>query len=138
MIYVVIQFSAILLLIVNANINNINTYSLILFIASAIIGVTAIINMKISNLNIVPELKDNHKLATNGIYKYIRHPMYTSVILLCLGFLLTEITTVNIIAMLVLIIDLFLKSRLEEKLLEQRFNSYKDYKNSTYRFLPFI
>ncbi len=138
MIYVVIQFSAILLLIVNANINNINTYSLILFIASAIIGVTAIINMKISNLNIMPELKDNHKLATNGIYKYIRHPMYTSVILLCLGFLLTEITTVNIIAMLVLIIDLFLKSRLEEKLLEQRFNSYKDYKNSTYRFLPFI
>ncbi len=138
MIYVVIQFSAILLLIVNANINNINTYSLILFIASTIIGVIAIINMKISNLNIVPELKDNHKLATNGIYKYIRHPMYTSVILLCLGFLLTEITTVNIIAMLVLIIDLFLKSRLEEKLLEQRFNSYKDYKNSTYRFLPFI
>tara|TARA_B100001079_G_scaffold268781_2_gene279817 strand:- start:314 stop:730 length:417 start_codon:yes stop_codon:yes gene_type:complete len=138
MIYVVIQFSAIFLLIVNANINNINTYSLILFIASTIIGVIAIINMKISNLNIVPELKDNHKLATNGIYKYIRHPMYTSVILLCLGFLLTEITTVNIIAMLVLIIDLFLKSRLEEKLLEQRFNSYKDYKNSTYRFLPFI
>ena len=138
MIYVVIQFSALLLLIINTNINNISTYSLILFIASAIIGVTAIINMKISNLNIVPELKDNHKLATNGIYKYIRHPMYTSVILLCLGFLLTEITTVNIIAMLVLIIDLFLKSRLEEKLLEQRFNSYKDYKNSTYRFLPFI
>ena len=138
MIYVVIQFSAILLLIINTNINNISTYSLILFIASAIIGVTAIINMKISNLNIMPELKDNHKLATNGIYKYIRHPMYTSVILLCLGFLLTEITTVNIIAMLVLIIDLFLKSRLEEKLLEQRFNSYKDYKNSTYRFLPFI
>ena len=138
MIYVVIQFSAILLLIINTNINNISTYSLILFIASAIIGVTAIINMKISNLNIMPELKDNHKLATNGIYKYIRHPMYTSVILLCLGFLLTEITTVNIIAMLVLIIDLFLKSRLEEKLLEQRFNNYKDYKNNTYRFLPFI
>ncbi len=138
MIYVVIQFSAILLLIINTNINNISTYSLILFIASAIIGVTAIINMKISNLNIMPELKDNHKLATNGIYKYIRHPMYTSVILLCLGFLLTEITTVNIIAMLILTIDLFLKSRLEEKLLEQRFNSYKDYKNNTYRFLPFI
>lgn len=138
MIYVVIQFSAILLLIINTNINNISTYSLILFIASAIIGVTAIINMKISNLNIMPELKDNHKLATNGIYKYIRHPMYTSVILLCLGFLLTEITTVNIIAMLILTIDLFLKSRLEEKLLEQRFNNYKDYKNNTYRFLPFI
>ncbi len=138
MIYVVIQFSAILLLIINTNINNISTYSLILFIASAIIGVTAIINMKISNLNIMPELKDNHKLATNGIYKYIRHPMYTSVILLCLGFLLTEITTVNIIAMLILTINLFLKSRLEEKLLEQRFNNYKDYKNNTYRFLPFI
>ncbi len=138
MIYVVIQFSAILLLIINTNINNISTYSLILFIASAIIGVTAIINMKISNLNIMPELKDNHKLATNGIYKYIRHPMYTSVILLCLGFLLTEITTVNIITMLILTINLFLKSRLEEKLLEQRFNNYKDYKNNTYRFLPFI
>jgi hypothetical protein len=36
------------------------------------------------------------------------------------------------------VINLILKSNLEEKLLTQRFDTYQDYRNKTGRFLPFL
>ncbi len=138
MIYVVIQFSAIFFLIANTQIDNLNVYSLALLTLSLVIGLTALINMKLSNLNILPSLKNNHQLVTTGIYGYIRHPMYTSVILLCFGLLLTNLSIVNQLVMLILVIDLILKSSHEEKLLLTRFANYQDYKNKTARFLPFV
>jgi len=138
LIYVIIQFSAIFALIINTNIENIGITSWVLMFLSLLVGVTALVNMKISNLNIVPNLKDNHILVTNGIYNYIRHPMYTSVILLCLALLLTNLNTINILIMLILIIDLYLKANFEEKLLITRFDNYKEYVNKTGKFLPFI
>ena len=138
MIYVIIQFSAIFALIINTNIENIGITSWVLMFLSLLVGITALVNMKISNLNIVPNLKDNHILITNGIYNYIRHPMYTSVILLCLALLLTNLNTINILIILILIIDLHLKANFEEKLLTQRFSNYKQYKTQTFRFLPFL
>ncbi|KMY66246.1 hypothetical protein AAU61_17335 [Desulfocarbo indianensis] len=34
------------------------------------------------------ELNDDHRLITNGVYGYVRHPMYTAVFLMCLAQLL--------------------------------------------------
>ncbi|MDC9726787.1 MAG: NnrU family protein [Candidatus Thioglobus sp.] len=138
MIYVVIQFSAIFFLIANAQLDNFNLISTVLLILSLLIGLIALANMKISNLNITPALKKDHQLVTVGIYTYIRHPMYTSVMLACLALLLTNTTLINQIVMLILIVDLFLKSNFEEKLLSKRFHHYKNYQKKTGRFLPFI
>ncbi len=138
MIYVVIQFGAIFFLIGNAQLNNFNIISTTLLILSLLIGLIAFVNMKISNLNITPALKEDHQLITVGIYNYIRHPMYTSVMLACLGLLLTNITLVSQMVMLVLIIDLFLKSNLQERLLSKRFSYYKNHQKKTGKFLPFI
>ncbi len=138
MIYVIIQFSAIFALIINTNVENFEIISWFLMFLSLLIGVTALVNMKISNLNIMPTLKDNHTLITNGIYNHIRHPMYTSVILLSLALLLTNLSLINILTMLILIIDLYLKANFEEKLLISRFSNYKKYTNKTGKFLPFV
>ncbi|SFV86280.1 hypothetical protein MNB_SUP05-SYMBIONT-4-739 [hydrothermal vent metagenome] len=94
--------------------------------------------MKLSNLNIIPTLKDQHQLVTGGIYRWIRHPMYTSVITLCFAFASTNDHKIAQFAMLVLILNLFLKSNLEEKLLIQRFDSYQAYKDKTGQFIPFL
>lgn len=136
MLYVIIQFSAIIFLIINSNIMAINLISIILIVISIIIALSALITMKITNLNVLPQLKNNHKLVTKGIYSYIRHPMYLSVLLLCLAFLLTNISIINLIIYAVLVIDLILKSNLEEKLLAHRFNDYNDYKKNTGKLFP--
>ena len=138
MIYVVIQFGAIFFLIANTQIEKFDIFSITLLTLSLFIGITALINMRPSNLNIVPMLKENHQLVITGIYKYIRHPMYTSVIFLCLGLLLTNPSLTNQLVMFILVVNLWFKSSFEEKLLTSRFSNYENYKKNTARFLPFI
>jgi protein-S-isoprenylcysteine O-methyltransferase Ste14 len=86
MIYVVIQFSCIIYLILNAQLENLATLEYWLLAIAVVIGLMAVINMKPRNLNIVPTLKNQHQLVVKGIYHYIRHPMYTSVLLSCIAF----------------------------------------------------
>lgn len=138
MIYVVIQFGCIIYLIINARFDHLNTLSTTLIALSIVIGLMAVINMKLNNLNIVPTLKDNHQLVTHGIYRLIRHPMYTSVLLFCLAFTLTIADNQAVVVMFILLIDLILKSNVEEKLLSEQFDTYSNYKNKTGRFLPFL
>ena len=94
--------------------------------------------MKFDNLNILPNLTKNHELRTTGIYRFIRHPMYSSVLLLSFALLLSNAHIYAQIVMGVLLIDLILKSNLEEKLLLNRFNNYQAYRRTTGRFFPFL
>ena len=138
MIYVVIQFSCIIYLILNTQYEHFNFVTLSLILVALIIGLTAVINMKISNLNVMPTLKKSHQLRTNGIYQFIRHPMYTSVLLLCLALMLSNVHYISQVVMLTLLIDLILKSSFEEKLLIKRFENYLEYQQKTGRFIPFL
>jgi protein-S-isoprenylcysteine O-methyltransferase Ste14 len=137
MIYVVIQFSCIIYLIFNIQPNQLDWLEYFLLSMAVIIGSIAVINMKFNNLNIIPTLKDNHQLRTHGIYKFIRHPMYTSVLLSCLALVLSNPHWIAQLVMAVLLINLILKSNFEEKLLLKRFKSYSKYRQKTGRFLPF-
>ncbi|CAC9443870.1 hypothetical protein [uncultured Gammaproteobacteria bacterium] len=135
MFYVIVQFGCIFYLIFNTHLNALN-YALIGI--GFIIGLSAIIAMKLDNFNIQPALKSQHKLITNGIYHWIRHPMYTSVLTLCLALALSNNHLFSQLALLALTIILILKSNLEEKLLTQRFSDYPTYKKKTGRFIPFL
>ena len=138
MIYVVIQFSCIIYLILNTRYEHFDFTTLSLLLVALVIGLTAVVNMKVSNLNILPTLKKSHQLRTNGIYQFIRHPMYTSVLLLCLALMLSNIHYISQVVMLILLIDLILKSSFEEKLLTQHFENYSEYQQKTGRFIPFL
>ena len=137
MIYVVIQFSCIIYLIFNIQPNQLDWLEYFLLSMAVIVGSIAVLNMKFNNLNIIPTLKDNHQLRTHGIYKYIRHPMYTSVLLSCLALVLSNPHWMAQLVMTVLLINLILKSNFEEKLLLKRFKGYSKYRQKTGRFLPF-
>jgi len=138
MIYVIVQFGCIIYFIFNARFESLNAFHYGLISIGLMIGLSAIITMKLDNLNMVPTLKDQHQLVIGGIYRWIRHPMYTSVLLLCFAFASSNDHKIAQFVMLTLLINLILKSNLEEKLLTQRFDSYQNYKNKTGRFLPFI
>ena len=138
MIYVVVQFSCIIYLLLNAQFNLFGLIEYILSIVAVIIGLSALFTMKLDNLNVLPSLTKNHELRTSGIYRFIRHPMYTSVLLLSFALMLSNANTTAQIVMIILLIDLILKSNLEEKLLLDRFDNYHSYQKTTGRFLPFL
>jgi protein-S-isoprenylcysteine O-methyltransferase Ste14 len=138
MIYVVIQFLCIIYLTLNIEPNNLGIVEYLLMFFAVIIGLCAVVNMQFNNLNILPKLKKNHQLRTQGIYAFARHPMYTSVLLFCLALTLSNPHYLGQLIMLILFIDLILKSNFEEKLLTKRFKNYPKYQQQTGRFLPFL
>ena len=138
MIYVIIQFACIIWLLLESNIQQVNVLYLGILLTAVLIGCWAVISMRLDNINIVPALKDNHRLVTTGIYGYIRHPMYASVILFCAVMLGTRLNWVNSLVFGILLADLWLKLRHEERLLSERFSEYRDYQKRTKMIIPFI
>lgn len=107
-------------------------------IFGGVIGLLAIFTMKVNNLRVQPIPKPDAELITSGIYNYIRHPMYSSVLLMMLPFVLHTTETISLILYCSLLAILIIKLQYEEQLLIQKFTVYSDYKKRTYRLIPFI
>ncbi len=88
------------------------------------------------NLSPFPTPKNNATLLESGLYKYSRHPIYTGIILLVIGFSVYHNSGYKLLISLLLVILFYLKSVYEEERLEQTFPDYKNYKTRTGRFFP--
>jgi protein-S-isoprenylcysteine O-methyltransferase Ste14 len=137
-IYVIVQFGCIIWLLLQGDLRQFDEVYLGMLGVAAVPGIWAVISMRPNNINIVPYLKDNHRLVTTGIYRYIRHPMYASVILFCAVLLGTRLNWMNSMVFIILLANLWLKLRHEERLLSERFPEYRDYQKRTKMIIPFI
>ena len=109
------------------------------FFAGVITGIWALTHNKLGNFNIEPELKENCRLVTTGIYRWIRHPMYASVTLMMLGIVLTDPGALILWYLwLFLIVVLLLKAKREESLWLSHDPCYLDYRQNTKYFIPYI
>jgi len=83
--------------------------------------------------------ENTQHLVQDGLYRYIRHPMYTSLLLLAWGafFKLISFETIGAVAFVSL--SLFLTAKVEEVENVKFFGpQYVEYKRSSKMFLPFI
>ena len=85
------------------------------------------------------EFENTSSLIKEGIYKYIRHPMYGSLLFLALGAMLKDITLISVSITIAAIIFLFLTAKIEEKENIKSFGlEYEDYMKTTKMFIPFV
>jgi protein-S-isoprenylcysteine O-methyltransferase Ste14 len=83
--------------------------------------------------------KEDHELITTGLYRYVRHPIYTGVLLMVLGTALFVGTPSAGIGFLIMVLAIWLKLRAEEELLTEHFpQEYPAYKNRTKALIPYI
>lgn len=138
--YVFVLFQFLLLALIFLTGPNIpsNIFFLGLFVLGIIVGIFAIWNMRVSNLRVNPEVAAGSKLVTNGIYKYIRHPMYLGLILVSFALVLDYLTFLRIVLFDLLVLNQLLKLNYEEKKLEEYFPDYKKYKKGTKKIIPYI
>ena len=84
-------------------------------------------------------IQDDHKLITNGPYKYIRHPRYSGVIVFLIGIPIVYRTWLPLIVDILLIEVLLWRIKDEEKLMHQEFKSdWENYRRKTYSLIPFL
>ena len=91
-----------------------------------------------ANWSITLELREQHRLITQGVYRRIRHPMYSALVLYSLGHALVIPNWVagpsNLVAFAVLFA---LRVRAEERMMDERFgDEYAAYSARTKRLIP--
>lgn len=112
-----------------------NYYLIISGIIIILVGIVLIILASIH----LHKATDTGQIAISGPYKYIRHPIYTSMYILILGLGLVFFSWLWYIVMIVFMPFWYIECREEEKeMLKIYGQEYSDYQNRTKIFVPFI
>ena len=84
-------------------------------------------------------IKIDHKLITNGIYRYTRNPIYLGLFVGIIGLSVFAASYPSFLVMLILIPITLNRVRLEEQLLAEKFkDEYLKYMQKTKKLIPFI
>ena len=90
-------------------------------------------------LSRIIEIQENQKVIDTGLYKVVRHPMYSSTILLFLSIPLVLGSLFSFLIFMVYPLIIVKRIKNEERVLEQGLKGYLEYKNKVkYRLIPFI
>jgi len=133
-----LQFIFIAILLVEHGLHTPNNFALLIFLVGCGFGLYTVRHNPLGNFNITPEIKENASLITTGAYRYIRHPMYFSVLVMMLGVVVSKPTILNLFIYMLLIVTLFLKAKKEEMLWVEHSFEYKNYMQNTKRIIPFV
>jgi protein-S-isoprenylcysteine O-methyltransferase Ste14 len=77
-------------------------------------------------------------LVTGGPYRWIRHPIYASIIYFCWACLISFPHADAILAVLSITGGLFIRMLLEEKALNKTYPEYPEYSKRTKRVIPYV
>jgi len=85
-------------------------------------------------------ITEHHRLVTEGVYRYLRHPSYAGSLISFLGLGMVFANYISILVILLPIAGAFLyRIRIEEQVLVGNFGTgYLNYCSSTKRLIPFI
>ena len=91
-----------------------------------------------TNWSLTLEVRENHRLVTDGVYRKVRHPMYTSLLVFSIGQALALPNFVAgpayLVAMVVMIV---FRLSTEERLMLDTFGAeYEAYRSRTKRLMP--
>ena len=112
---------------------------LILQVVAIAFGIWAVRSVGQNNWSVYPIPNEESSISARGAYKYVRHPMYTSIIFFFLPIMFrTTIWPVWLIYGL-LVLTLVLKIRFEEKQILTKHPEYAKFKKVTKnRLVPFV
>jgi protein-S-isoprenylcysteine O-methyltransferase Ste14 len=138
LLFVSIQFVCLGYFVFSGSFLRINSPLIIIQLIGFIILGWAVIMMNPSQWTIFSEPKKLGNLIISGPFRWIRHPMYSGLLLISFSIILHRQTIIDFAVLAVFVLNLILKLAHEEALLSERFSEYKQYKKSTSRIFPWI
>lgn len=112
-------------------------FGVVIFILGAILIVVAVLQLNI-NLSAFPSPLADSKLIETGVFKFIRHPIYSGLILAFFGYAIVDDSGYKLLISVGILLWFYFKSLYEEKLLIEKFPEYLEYKKRSGRFFPWI
>lgn len=139
--FVGVQFFLFFLYLFDVTITTINLSLFVryVFLTFSIVGLVVLILALLQlnkNLSPFPTPKSSAELIQVGLYKYIRHPIYTGILLMLFGYGFYLNSSFKIAISIILLILFYFKSSYEEKQLCIKYSNYSEYTQKTGRFLP--
>ena len=111
--------------------------SLIISIIGLLLVIIAILQLN-KNLSPFPTPKTHSVLLQNGLYKVVRHPIYSGLILMSFGYGVYQDSVYKILIATFLFILFHFKTQYEEQQLQNKFPEYQSYKSKTKKFFPYL
>lgn len=85
------------------------------------------------------DIENTTRLVTVGAYRYVRHPLYCTLLLGGIGVILKGFSAPGLILLLILIIAVYITARVEEQDNIERFGEeYVSYRKATKMFIPHL
>ncbi len=137
-VWVIAQFVLAAALVLSADWRQLPPAVLALTLPGVAIAVWAWGTMGLRRLRVTPTPREDGPLLQHGPYRWIRHPMYSGLLLFTAPLLVSPADGWRAAAWLGLLVVLIAKAKEEERLLRARFPRYADYADRTARFLPGI
>jgi protein-S-isoprenylcysteine O-methyltransferase Ste14 len=132
------QFTCIALLLMHGSGALLNGPGTIPFLLGLLLLLASLFSMPPNNYSVHPMPAKKGRFIAAGPYRYIRHPMYSSVILMCAGLVVNPFILWKLFIWFFLIMVLIKKMDVEESLLEQQYPEYTSYKNKTKKLIPYL
>jgi protein-S-isoprenylcysteine O-methyltransferase Ste14 len=110
----------------------------LLLACSGLLALWALAANRPGNFNIRPTPRHGGTLITSGPYRWVRHPMYSAVLLAAAAAALKSFEPADALLWLALLGVLLAKATIEERALMRRFPDYQDYRVQTTRFVPWL
>ncbi len=107
----------------------------IVVIAGLVLMAAAFVSLR-EVIQVQPEPKAGGHLVTSGVYRRLRHPIYTGIVLILIGLFVREPGAFVAVAAVVIVVFLVVKSRFEERLLRERYPDYAEYMKRSWGVLP--
>jgi protein-S-isoprenylcysteine O-methyltransferase Ste14 len=107
-----------------------------LFVLGLLVFAWAALSLGRSNFTILPDPREGNTLSQVGIYRFLRHPMYTAVLLCGMGVTFGTPSVWRWLALGVCLVVLLVKVRYEEGLLTARHLDYQERMKGVARLLP--
>jgi len=88
------------------------------------------------NLSPFPTPKADAVLIQNGLYTWVRHPIYSGILIMFFGYGIYQASLYKLFITLIIWILFYFKTQYEELQLKQKFPDYSNFKQSRGRFFP--
>jgi protein-S-isoprenylcysteine O-methyltransferase Ste14 len=84
-------------------------------------------------------IKHNHEIVRAGPYRWVRHPIYSGLLVAFIGSAIARPRWAGVVAFVLVFIALWRKLRVEERWLEASFGAaYADYRRTSWALIPYV